>query len=741
MVAGEFSQLAKLRSQRDGISKGRLVWVSNRLPVTLHHSPEGPSLQASSGGLASSLADLQREHEGRWVGWVGDLARLQEHDRANIQKELERRRLVAVPLSAREVSLYYDGYSNAVLWPLFHYLLDKVRLDAGNEWRTYKAVNELFADVVARDLGPDDTVWVHDYQLMLLPGFLRQRVPGVRIGFFLHVPWPASDVFRILPARAEILTSLLSADLIGFHSDSYRHNFIHSAAKVLGVDLGIDAVSYAERNVKLGVYPIGIDVGGFERQSPEIDAAVAQIRDETRGKRTLLGVDRLDYTKGVPRRLLAFERLLEREPELRGKLNYIQLAVPTRERVDAYAELRSNVNELVGRINSQYGSATGSPIQLLYRSVSPDELLALYRAAQVMVVTPLRDGMNLVAKEYVAARTDELGALVLSEFAGAATELDAALVVNPYDIEGTAGHLRRALVMSEAEQRVRMRRLRAQVSNHTVSEWARGFLEDLHSDESSPSAAFASPDAVGRALARLQAASHRALLFDYDGTLVPIAALPELATPDEELLRLIGRLAELPGTDVHIVSGRSRASLEEWLGGLPVALHIEHGFWSRDKQGHWRQATELPGDFLVRAQERMRHHARRTPGMRVEAKAASVAFHYRNADPFLAEARLRALRSELPPLLGPNAELLEGHKVLEVRVRGVNKGTIIRQVLEGTPPDTLLLAAGDDRTDEDLFEALPEGAISVHVGTGRTRATLRLPGPFDLRRMLHALLR
>ncbi|HEX6240189.1 MAG TPA: bifunctional alpha,alpha-trehalose-phosphate synthase (UDP-forming)/trehalose-phosphatase, partial [Polyangiales bacterium] len=658
-----------MRGHGDGIGKGRVIWVSNRLPVTLHNGPEGPTLVASSGGLASSLSDLQRDLGGRWVGWVGDLARLGDAARAQVLDDLAQRGLDPVPLTPTEVSLYYDGYSNAVLWPLFHYLLDKVRLDAGQEWRAYKAVNERFADVVARDLTAEDTVWVHDYQLMLLPGLLRQRVPGVRIGFFLHVPWPASDVFRILPAREEILASLLGADLIGFHAEAYRHNFIHSAAKVLGIDLGIDSVSYAERNVKVGVYPISIDVGSFERQSSAIDTAVAQIRAETPGKQTLLGVDRLDYTKGVPRRLLAFERLLEREPAMRGKLHYIQLAVPTRERVDAYAELRSNVNELVGRINSQYGSATGSPIQLLYRSVSPDELLALYRAAHVMIVTPLRDGMNLVAKEYVAARTDELGALVLSEFAGASAELEAALVVNPYDIDSTASALRRALTMTEAEQRVRMRRLRAQVSTHTVAEWARSFLEDLQRDESAPSTAYASADAVGRAIERLRGAEHRALLFDYDGTLVPIAALPELATPDDDLLRLIARLAELPATDVHIVSGRSRESLEEWMGGLPVALHIEHGFWSRDKHGEWRQATEVPSDILLRAEELMRRKARRAAGMRVEVKRASVAFHYRNADPFLAEARLRALRAELPPLLGPQAELLEGRKVLEVRLR------------------------------------------------------------------------
>jgi trehalose 6-phosphate synthase/phosphatase len=285
-----------------------------------------------------------------------------------------------------------------------------------------------------------------------------------------------------------------------------------------------------------------------------------------------------------------------------------------------------------------------------------------------------------------------------------------------------------------------MRKLRAVVSGHPVSSWAKSFVEDLQRAERSSSASFSVEDEVARAVERLRTANHRTLLFDYDGTLVPIAALPELATPDEALLKLIGQLAGLSNTEVHIVSGRSRASLEEWLGGLPVWLHTEHGFWTRDRQGNWSQVTDIPEDVLTRALDIMRTHARRTPGTRVEPKSASVAFHFRGADPHLADARLRALRSELASELGPRAELLDGRKVLEVRLLGVHKGTIIGRVLASVPRGSLLFAAGDDRTDEELFAALPEDAISVRVGAGSTGAKLRLPGPFDLRRMLRALL-
>jgi trehalose 6-phosphate synthase/phosphatase len=345
--------------------------------------------------------------------------------------------------------------------------------------------------------------------------------------------------------------------------------------------------------------------------------------------------------------------------------------------------------------------------------------------------------MNLVAKEYVAARTDAEGVLLLSEFAGAASELDAALIVNPYDIDGMASTLRRALSMSTAEQRVRMNRLRAAVRNNPVQEWARSFLEDLGKTEPVKKTAVTTAGELERALVRLREAPHRTFLFDYDGTLVPIASLPDLAAPDQPLVELLARLARTPNVEVHIVSGRSRSSLEGWLGGLPVSLHIEHGFWSRDPSGSWSQVSEVPPDFLRRIHDIMKRHAFRAPGTLVEQKSASMAFHYRGADPHVASSRLRALRAELNNSLGPNAELLEGNKVLEVRLRGVHKGTVVGRILEHSPEGVQLFAVGDDRTDEDMFAALPPEAISIRIGPGQTRARFRLQTPFELRSLLN----
>jgi trehalose 6-phosphate synthase/phosphatase len=703
-----------------------MILASNRLPVTITTTPEGSALTPSSGGLASALREYHEQGQGSWVGWLGDTSSLEEPAIHELFSQAEEKRLKPVALTAEEVSLFYDGYSNAVLWPLFHYLLDKVQLDASDEWRAYVSVNERFAEAIAAEVQGSETVWIHDYQLTLVPSMLRRRKGSARIGFFLHIPWPSADVFRILPSRAEILAGVLGADLIGFHTENDRQNFAHAAAEVLGLDYNAQSLRWEDREVQLGVYPIGIDVATFTKQSPEIDEMIARIRAETRGKKILLGVDRLDYTKGLERRMLAVDRLLERQPELREQLHFIQLAVPSREKIDAYAELRSRVNELVSRINSNHGSPTSSPVQFLYRSIPIDELIALYRAADVMLVTPLRDGMNLVCKEYVAARTDGRGCLVLSEFAGAAAELATALTVNPYDILGVASAIERAMFMSEEEQQLRMRELRHVVEGGPVQAWAASFLRDLETIEPASPAHATAASELESAVLQLIAAKHRTLLLDYDGTLAPIAELPSLAAPNQQLLQLLRRLVDAPSTAVHIVTGRSQSSIEPWLGGLPLWLHVEHGLRTRKPDGTWLPSLRDRAEVIESGARTMEKYAAKLRGGFVESKAASAAFHYRRANPFAAQATVAALRHELQQGLGPDVQLLDGHKVLELRQPGVSKNVAVKIALEHAPQDSVVLAAGDDRTDEDMFTALPENALSIRIGPGPSAARLRV---------------
>jgi trehalose 6-phosphate synthase/phosphatase len=702
----------------------RLLIVSNRLPVTARVERGDVILTQSAGGLATAMRGPHEKLDALWIGWPGSSS-----DDPRIDERLRAMRTVPLHLSEEQIAGYYDGFSNGVLWPLFHYLIDTVQLDAQRDWESYVEVNRVFADAVVEQYRARDRVWVHDYQLALVPQMIREKIPDARIGFFLHIPFPSSEVFRLLPWREQILRGLLGSDLVGFHTASFRHNFAYSAARVLGLEPDVDTVAYDDRVVRLGVYPISIDVGQFESlaRDPAVQAKAREIRDAHPDHQLVIGIDRFDYTKGIPRRLLAFERLLEQTKNVR----LIQLAVPTRENVDAYAELRRHTNELVGRINATHGNIAGVPIHLLHRSVSPGELAAMYLAADVMLVTPLRDGMNLVAKEYVATRVDDDGVLVLSEFAGAADELTDALLVNPYDLDSVASAIRRALSMERRERSWRMRALRDHVRTHDVDAWAQSFLDDL------------APCAVPRTtvdppsrsvLEQIACAGSVRLYLDYDGTLVGFAPTPDQAAPDAELLSLLGSLAKRRNTDVHIVSGRLRDDLDRFFGELPVTLHAEHGFWHRPAGGEWRPARDVSLAWKDEARAILMRISSRTRGAFVEEKTASIAWHYRRVDPELASTRLREIRLALVELAREHGlELLHGDKVIELRVKGIHKGLAV------TPTDASILAIGDDRTDEDLFAALPPGSIAVHVGPGETRAAYRLPSPKEVRALLTAL--
>jgi len=458
---------------------GRLIIVSNRLPITVTGCGDEIEVVPSAGGLATGLASVHEESESLWVGWSGLDAHASPVARRSLQAQLAARRLVEVPLSADEVAVYYEHISNGVLWPIFHDQLEKLPNEIEG-WDTYEAVNARYADMIAACARPGDTIWIHDYQLMRVPALLRKRLPGVRIGFFLHTPFPNPEIYFALPRRQWLVEGLLGADLIGFHTRRYRGHFTAALRRLLGLEMQGNSVVYDGRQIALGIFPMGVDGESFAARAtePKVVAETARLRSD-RGIDLLVGIDRLDYSKGLPRRLLAFERLFTMHPEWLERIRLVQVAVPSREALPAYKSVRRNVEELVGRINGRFGTHRWTPIRYINRSVSPIILSALYRAADVLLVTPLRDGMNLVAKEFIATRTDGDGVLVLSELAGAADELTRAVIVNPYDVDGMAEAFHDALRMPEAERRERMHALRAHVMSHDVRGWAEGFLAQL----------------------------------------------------------------------------------------------------------------------------------------------------------------------------------------------------------------------------------------------------------------------
>ena len=664
-----------------------------------------------------------------------------DEERAEVDSELGKHGIVPVHFTAAEMERFYEGVANGVIWPLFHYLIDRVP-SVIRHWDDYVAANERFADHVAAHATEDDLIWVHDYHLLLLPAMLRARLPKARIGFFLHIPFPSSDVIRVLPRREEVLRGLIGADLVGFHTFNDQRHFSASLLSVLGLEADVDRLEVEGRSVQLRVFPMGIDANAFQTLAADsrVGASMRRLRAAHGDERFVLGVDRLDYTKGITRKFLAVELLLERRPEFRGKFRLLQIAVPSRENVGAYRELKREIEEIAGRINGAYGTLHSAPIHYVYDSVNEVELTGSYRAADVMLVTPLRDGMNLVAKEYVASRIDGDGVLVLSEFAGAAAELPEALIVNPYDVEAIASTLERALEMDESERRGRMMALRAKVASRPVEVWAESFVSSLREARTAhePRALHGDPGELSRLARELAAQPELYLALDYDGTLVPIRETPEAARPDADLHELLLELAGLGGVRVGIVSGRNKDSLDDFVGDVPVALVAEHGVWVRPEGGEWQlrvDPTTLPWREPVL--EMLREYTARTPGSRVEEKTAGIAWHYRSADRQLGAARAREVRLNLVQALSQQpVTVFAGRKVVEVRPQSVDKGTATRELLDACPPDIAVVAMGDDRSDEDLFRAvLPQG-YTFAAGPGPTRALYRLNGPVQVRALL-----
>jgi trehalose 6-phosphate synthase/phosphatase len=722
----------------------RVLIVANRLPVTVRAGSNGVELRPSSGGLATGLRSWHQRAGGVWFGWPGTVAGITPEAQAHVDERLNAAGLRPVHLSPAQVEGFYHGFANRVLWPLLHYSIDRLPIDAPG-WDEYRAVNEAFANQVAHEYRSGDTIWVHDYQLMLVPALLRQRLPRARIGFFLHVPFPSSEVFRTLPWRREILDGLLGADLIGFHTFGYMRHFLTSLLHIDGVEPDVDGVRVGEREVRAGVFPMGIDAGAFAALAgdPEVHARVEAIRREAGGRQIVLGVDRLDYTKGLPRRLEALALLLERDSTLCDRMRYVQIAVPSRGEVEAYQRFRREVEETVGRLNGAYGSLQSLPIHYVHQSVSPQELVALYGAADVMLVTPLRDGMNLVAKEFAASRTDEDGVLVLSEFAGAAAELHGAVTVNPYDVRALADSVQRALSMPAEERRARMRTLRRRVFDHDLFAWADGFAQRLHAlRPPEPHAIRRRPEPpLPLVLAEMRRTPTR-LLLDYDGPLAPLTRSADLATPDEELLLLLERLASSPELEVDIVSARPRDFMNRWFGHLPISLWAEHGFWRRRHAGDgWEPAVPQAFRWMTRVRPILEQFAASTPGARVDVKTASMAWHYRDAPRDFGLRQAHELRLLLGDLLSNQpVEVLDWNKAIEVRLRGVGKGTVARRLHAETGGAAALLAVADAKASGELFRALPPAAVGIAVGRPSSGARFYVNDYRDVRRLLSSLI-
>jgi trehalose 6-phosphate synthase/phosphatase len=691
---------------------------------------------------------ILKNSEGLWIGWPGTSAGMDDPKRRQIvERWAAEDRLITVDLPPDVAHHFYEGYANQTLWPLFHHFPSRVMFDAKG-WAAYESANKRFCEVVVRHYRPGDLVWVHDYQLMLLPNLLRRALPDAALGFFLHIPFPSSEVFRVLPEREKLLEGLLGADLLAFHTHSHLRHFRSSLLRILGRESRINEVDVGERIVRLEAIPIGIAPEEFTNllRTREVADNMAELRQRYAGQQILLGVDRLDYTKGIPERLRTYRRLLERAPKLRGNVVLLQVAVPSRERIFSYEALQRQVNELVGEINGHFGTADWTPVVYIRRGISQALLAALYAVSDLGWVTPLRDGMNLVSKEYVACKLDNRGVLVLSEFAGAAEEMGEAFLVNPYDEDGTAARLESALAMDGQERERRIEALRRRVERNDVFAWAERFLsilQEANAARTTGSSDRPRPLDTASVLDAYRKARRRMLFLDYDGTLVGYSNQPERATPPPELGHLLSRLAENGDTCVMLISGRKRSDLERWFGGVSgLWLAAEHGALLRPAgSADWQPLRpQFTREALEQVLPVLEHFVDRTPGSLIEQKEYSIVWHYRMSEPQFAEWLANELVALLEEMLAETElRAFRGQKIIEVKPLWIHKGAVVERLTEHCGPADFQFGIGDDRTDEDLFRVLDASAWTVHVGEGRSRARFRLPGPAHVLALLERM--
>lgn len=723
----------------------RLILVSNRLPVTVSKYRNKISFTDSVGGLATGISSLSEPKERLWFGWPGlPKDKLTAENESIIADELAARGCHPIFLSTSDVRGFYSGFSNRTIWPLFHYFTEYTVFE-NDLWKAYRKVNQLFCDEIIRHVATDDIIWIHDYQLMLLPQMIRRKIPDAEIGFFLHIPFPSFELIRLLPWRQEILEGMLGADLLGFHEYDYVRHFLSSAYRIAGHEHSLSELVINDRVVRVDAFPMGIDYAKYAGSSdlPEVKTEMDVIK-ANRDVRFIISVDRLDYTKGILKRLEAFDWFLTKHPKYRGKVSLVVVAVPSRMKVDQYSMLREEIEGLVGRINGAYGRLDWTPVSYMYRCLQFEELSALYNVSDVALITPLRDGMNLVAKEFVACQHENKhqGVLILSEMAGAASEMAEAIAVNPHDKERVVEALVEALEMPQEERRRRNMMMQSRVSRYTVARWASDFLESFEQTRQKRNDLLTkviSPTTLEEIVGRYKTASSRLVLLDYDGTLVPFAKLPEGARPDADILGNLGRLAEDPKNEVVIISGRDKTTLDSWLGELPVSLIAEHGAYSRISGGQWEAAIPTDTDWKDVIRPVLELYVDRTPGSLLEEKDYSLVWHCRKSEPDLAKLRTQELADALTTMTANlNIGVFEGSKIVEVKNINVNKGEAVRLWLSQREWP-FVFCAGDDFTDEDMFGVLSEDAISCKIGLGPSKARFRLNSPWELRGLLNKL--
>ncbi|MDD4729215.1 MAG: bifunctional alpha,alpha-trehalose-phosphate synthase (UDP-forming)/trehalose-phosphatase [Dysgonamonadaceae bacterium] len=708
----------------------KLIILANRLPVRIEKDEYGKfTVTPSEGGLATGLGSLETKAEKIWVGWPGIFTD-DEKEKEEITQLLKELGFYPVFLSEEQIELYYEGYSNSTIWPLCHYFFSYIEYKA-EYWEAYQEVNNLFCKAALPLINDEDIIWVQDYQLMLLPAMIREEKSKVSIGYFHHIPFPSYELFRVLPEREKVLNGLLGADLIGFHTHDYMRHFISAIYRVLQLESSLDEIQLSDRVVHVDTFPMGINYDHYHDTAlePVVKQKVKELRKNMGGDSIILSVDRLDYSKGILHRLIGFSQFLENHPEYLGKVSLVMIVVPSRDQVDMYADLKIRIDEMMGNLNGKYSDLGWTPVHYFYRSFEFEELIAMYHTADIALVSPLRDGMNLVAKEYIATKHTNPGVLILSEMAGAAIELTDAIIINPNDTEQIEKSIYEALTMDDDEKMRRLKIMQKRISTQTVKKWADDFVGELESIKGQNigiNKKVITQNKLSFLKKDYDKAESRLIVLDYDGTLSAFVKNPEDANPTTRTLQLVKNMVNDPKNKIVINSGRNHNILDKWFEGINVDLAAEHGaFYKSD--GEWQQNIKEKPVWDDEILGIIHRTIDKTPRSELEIKETALVWHYRNSDIWLAEMREKQLVNELMgPVSRHNLQIMRGNKIVEIKSPDYHKGSEIERLLKNSSYD-FIMAIGDDTTDDDMFRALPEGGISIKVGDYSEVAQFRLP--------------
>lgn len=722
----------------------RCLLVSNRLPVAFNSKQN--EFLPSSGGLVSAIKGLDSGRVGFTFEWMGILTDDIDEEKIHSLRSTPIGNLPNHPIIVpqEKYDAYYNLYCNNVLWPLFHYERNMVRHNQEG-WRAYREVNELVANAIVEEAKDDDIVWVHDFQLMLVPGLVKEKRKDLKVAFFLHIPFPSSEIFRELPQRVEILQSLVKCDQIGFHDLSYLNHFRSSIQRVLGELPTIEK--------QWGVYPISIDTDHFLKLAdlPETKAFIEKYKENKKDMKWILGIDRLDYIKGLLLKLSAFKAFLKRFPEERGKVQMVQVVIPSRTDVPEYKSLKAKIEQLVSSINGEFGSPAWMPVQYIYHSVSEPELSALYQLSEVLHIGSRRDGMNLVSLEYVMSQKDERpGIILLSEFTGAHSTLSYAMSINPWNIQDTANRIKEALHHPEVKKRGEMGAMKEFLMKYTSSDWAKVILRDLVKEPViKEKVQTISLDGKFPWMKDLR--GKKILFFcDMDGTLAPISLYPKDVRLQDKTIELLQKISENKNCEFVVVSGRDKEFLEEQFidNDFHFPLAACHGAYAfSPDENEWKNL--IPNDstkWKDSVLEILDLYTLRTPGSFIEDKGHAITWHYRNSPKEFASFLANKLFFELEEVMtGHPVQVNRGKKVIEVKSIHANKGYFVQQWIQNKQqkPD-VVVAIGDDTTDEDMFGILQERRdikpFCIKVGSDETKADYSIKEQNSVNRFLQNFL-